>query len=76
MALLCQAHQGVPSVNYFPVGGLFTLFLSVSTETVVCSFRVETEDLPLFVDPERKGGHRCSDEESRKKRGTIELNQR
>lgn len=58
----------VTSVNNFPVCGLFTFFLSVPTETVIRSFGVKTQDLPLFMDPEREGGHRCSYEESENKR--------
>lgn len=61
----------VTSINNFPVCGLFTFFLSVPTETIVCSFGVKTQDLPLFVDPEREGGHRCSYEESEKKKKRL-----
>lgn len=56
----------VTSVNYFPVCGLFTFFLSVPTETIVCSFGVKAQDFPLFMDPERESGNWCSDKESEK----------
>lgn len=54
----CVCKSQVTSVDYFPVCGLFTFFLSVPTETIIRSFRVKTQDLPLFMDPEREGGHR------------------
>lgn len=53
----CVVEGEVTSVNNFPVCGLFTFLLIVPTETIVGRFRVETQDLPLFMDPEREGGH-------------------
>lgn len=44
--------------------GLLALLLGVATETIVCGFGVEAQDLPLLVDPEREGGHRRPDEDS------------
>lgn len=60
---VCQQSQ-MTSINYFPVRRLFTFFLSVPTETIVCSFRIKTEDLSLFVDPEGESGNWCTYEES------------
>lgn len=68
-ALVCvffcvRQTSDVTSVNNFPVCGLFTLLLDVSTEAIVCGFGVEAQDLPLLVDPEREGWHRRPDEDS------------
>lgn len=59
-----QQTSDVTLVNNFPVCGLFTLLLSVSTEAIVCGFGVEAQNLPLLVDPEREGRHRRPDEDS------------
>ena len=50
-------------MDYFPVCGLFALFLIIPTEAIVRGFGVETQDLPLFMDPKREGGYRCPNEE-------------
>lgn len=63
----CVSRKSISSIHYFPVCGLFTLFFGVPTETIVCSFGVKAQDLPLFMDSEREGGHWCSYEESEKK---------
>lgn len=61
-----SGESAVASINYFPVCGLLALFLRVSTETVVCGFWVKTQNFSLLMDPEREGGHWCSNEDSRK----------
>lgn len=53
--------------------GLFTFLLSVPTETTVCASGVKTQDLPLFMDPEREGRHWCSYEESEINKSTNYL---
>lgn len=52
---LVSGKSEVASVNNFPVRGLFAFFLRVPTETIIRSFGVKTQDLPLLVDPEREG---------------------
>lgn len=64
VCMCARQTSDVASVNNFPVCGLFTLLLSVSTEAIVCGFGVEAQDLPLLVDPEREGRHRRPDEDS------------
>lgn len=59
----CGCQASFRLVNYFPVCWLFTLFFSVPAEAIVRSFGVKTQDLPLFMDPEREGGYRRSYEE-------------
>lgn len=51
------------SVRDLPVGGLLTLLLLVPTEAVVRRPGVQTQNLPLLVDPKGKRGDRRADEE-------------
>lgn len=62
--MLISPCVSVTSVNYFPVCGLFTLLLGISAEAIVRGFGVETQDLPLLVDPEGESRHRRPDEDS------------
>lgn len=56
------------SVRDLPVGGLLTLLLLVPTEAVVRRPGVQTQNLPLLVDPKGKRGDRRADEEPAEQR--------